>query len=165
MEYYGPRFKLEVLANNSDDHNPPEYLEGIKKAVFESLRNLPHAPSAGMNFAPQPLRKELGMRSLDPDDPDDEIEERVQKIIKSESDDDSEVPNRARKAMEDEEDMMSCGSSRRKRTFFAKKAVFKPEVTINGFNQPPVNGLLKKVINGGAISRDISRAGSPMSVS
>jgi histone deacetylase 1/2 len=30
MEYYGPRFKLEVLPNNTDDHNPPEYLEAIK---------------------------------------------------------------------------------------------------------------------------------------
>jgi len=30
MEYYGPRYKLEVLANNADDHNPPEYLEKIK---------------------------------------------------------------------------------------------------------------------------------------
>lgn len=30
MEYYGPRYKLEVLANNQDDHNPPEYLEAIK---------------------------------------------------------------------------------------------------------------------------------------
>lgn len=30
MEYYGPRYKLEVLANNADNHNPPEYLEKIK---------------------------------------------------------------------------------------------------------------------------------------
>lgn len=30
MEYYGPRYKLEVLANNQDNHNPPEYLESIK---------------------------------------------------------------------------------------------------------------------------------------
>jgi histone deacetylase 1/2 len=30
MEYYGPRFKLEVLPHNTDDHNPPEYLEAMK---------------------------------------------------------------------------------------------------------------------------------------
>lgn len=30
LEYYGPRYKLEVLPTNAVDHNPPEYLERIK---------------------------------------------------------------------------------------------------------------------------------------
>jgi histone deacetylase 1/2 len=30
MEYYGPRYKLEVLANNMDDQNTPEYLASIR---------------------------------------------------------------------------------------------------------------------------------------
>jgi len=30
MEYFGPRFKLEVLANNQDNQNSREYLENIK---------------------------------------------------------------------------------------------------------------------------------------
>lgn len=30
MEYYGPRYKLEVLPNNTDDHNPTAYLDAIK---------------------------------------------------------------------------------------------------------------------------------------
>ena len=34
MEYYGPRFKLEVLSNNTDNHNPPEYIEAIKYVSF-----------------------------------------------------------------------------------------------------------------------------------
>ena len=40
MEYYGPRYKLEVLANNADDHNPPEYLEKIKYVVLASRVHL-----------------------------------------------------------------------------------------------------------------------------
>lgn len=38
MEYYGPRYKLEVLANNADDHNPPEYLEKIKSVSNGTMR-------------------------------------------------------------------------------------------------------------------------------
>lgn len=30
LEYYGPRYKLEVLSNNMDDYNSKEYLNGIK---------------------------------------------------------------------------------------------------------------------------------------
>lgn len=30
LEYYGPRYKLEVLSNNMDDYNSKEYLNSIK---------------------------------------------------------------------------------------------------------------------------------------
>lgn len=30
MEYFGPRFKLEVLPNNMDDYNSVEYLSSLK---------------------------------------------------------------------------------------------------------------------------------------
>ena len=34
MEYYGPRYKLEVLPNNTDDHNPTAYLDAIKYVPY-----------------------------------------------------------------------------------------------------------------------------------
>lgn len=30
MEYYGPRYKLEVLPSNVEDFNTPEYLADLK---------------------------------------------------------------------------------------------------------------------------------------
>jgi len=30
MEYFGPRYKLEVLQNNMEDYNSTEYLSNIK---------------------------------------------------------------------------------------------------------------------------------------
>ncbi|OCF43072.1 histone deacetylase 1/2 [Kwoniella heveanensis CBS 569] len=84
MEYYGPRYKLEVLPNNTDDHNPPEYLEKIKKQVIENLRNLPHAPSAQMRQVPSdPLSKALGLRrDGDASDPEDEVDTRIRALLK-----------------------------------------------------------------------------------
>ncbi|WVR03230.1 hypothetical protein IAU60_000221 [Kwoniella sp. DSM 27419] len=84
MEYYGPRYKLEVLTNNTDDHNPPEYLERIKRQVIENLRDLPHAPSAQMRQVPtNPLSQALGMgKKDDADEPEDEVDARIRKLIK-----------------------------------------------------------------------------------
>nr|XP_018266320.1 histone deacetylase 1/2 [Kwoniella dejecticola CBS 10117]OBR88478.1 histone deacetylase 1/2 [Kwoniella dejecticola CBS 10117] len=79
MEYYGPRYKLEVLANNTDDHNPTE------TQVIDNLRNLPHAPSAQMSHVPgQPISRMIGLtKESDLKDPDDELDDRVKKYILS----------------------------------------------------------------------------------
>ncbi|ORY30812.1 hypothetical protein BCR39DRAFT_528477 [Naematelia encephala] len=81
MEYYGPRYKLEVLPNNTDNHNPPEYIESIKRTVLENLRNLPHAPSAQLSQVPGKLSKALGLKE-ELSDPEDEIDARIRKFVR-----------------------------------------------------------------------------------
>ncbi|KAI9632173.1 putative histone deacetylase 1 [Dioszegia hungarica] len=87
MEYYGPRYKLEVLANNQDNHNPFEYLDAIKRQVMENLRDLVHVPSVQMHFVPtQTVGEALGMKTamrigVGVDD-EDEVDVRVRDIIK-----------------------------------------------------------------------------------
>jgi histone deacetylase 1/2 len=79
MEYFGPRYKLEVLPTNVDDHNPPEYLEALKRQVFENLRELPHAPGVQMReVSSKPLSRVLGInKDDDDDDPDNELDQRI----------------------------------------------------------------------------------------
>lgn len=73
MEYYGPRYKLEVLENNMDNYNTDEYLSSIKRRIIENLRSMPFAPSAQMREVPaQSVGKHLGIRSRDTVDARDE---------------------------------------------------------------------------------------------
>jgi histone deacetylase 1/2 len=44
-EYYGPDYELDVKPSNMTDHNTPEYLEKLREAVFEVLRDKNAAPS------------------------------------------------------------------------------------------------------------------------
>lgn len=44
-EYYGPDYELDVKASNMTDHNTPKYLDKLKEAVFEMLRDKDAAPS------------------------------------------------------------------------------------------------------------------------
>lgn len=55
-EYYGPDYELDVKPSNMTDHNTPEYLEKLREAVFEVLRDKNAAPSV-------PLQGELGSSS------------------------------------------------------------------------------------------------------
>ncbi|XAO24542.1 hypothetical protein I312_103344 [Cryptococcus bacillisporus CA1280] len=83
LEYYGPRYKLEVLPTNAVDHNPPEYLERIKNQVFENLRNLPFAPSAQMRSVPsKTIGQVLGITDGGDEEPEDEIDQRIKKLLK-----------------------------------------------------------------------------------
>ncbi|KAI0218946.1 Histone deacetylase 2 [Massospora cicadina] len=51
--YYGPEYRLNVEPNNMDDLNSRSYLDKIKAAVMENLRNLPFAPSVQMQEVPR----------------------------------------------------------------------------------------------------------------
>ena len=168
MEYYGPRYKLEVLANNSEDHNPLEYLENIKRVVLENLRQLPHAPSAQMGHVPsRSVSKAIGLKSIGPDDPDDEIDIRVKRWHRRETGGYSSGeeerrnirsgPSRSmmrRRDEYDDNDMESSGSTRPKRVFFhsTAKSPWAPPTApiINGY----INGTSsteterKSVLNG-----------------
>lgn len=73
MEYYGPRYKLEVLSNNMDNYNTTQYLESIKRRIIENLRSMPFAPSAPMREVPnQSVGKHLGIHSQNAQDSMDE---------------------------------------------------------------------------------------------
>ncbi|WVO13577.1 hypothetical protein L204_101198 [Cryptococcus depauperatus] len=83
LEYYGPRYKLEVLPTNAPDHNPPEYLERIKKQVFENLRELPFAPSVQLRRQQkQTIGQVLGITANGDDEPEDEIDQRIRRLLK-----------------------------------------------------------------------------------
>ncbi|WWC85495.1 uncharacterized protein L201_000359 [Kwoniella dendrophila CBS 6074] len=108
MEYYGPRYKLEVLPNNTDDHNPTDYLDKIRTQVIENLRNLPHAPSVQMRQVPsQSLSSAIGLqKENDINDPEDEIDIRVRKYIQRKQLNGGYSPNSS-----DEEDVPMNGDS------------------------------------------------------
>ena len=44
-EYYGPDYELDVRPSNMTDHNTVEYLDKLREAVFEVLRDQNAAPS------------------------------------------------------------------------------------------------------------------------
>ncbi|WVR09126.1 histone deacetylase RPD3 [Kwoniella sp. DSM 27419] len=52
-EYYGPDYELDVRASNMTDHNTPEYLQKVKEAVFEVLRDKNAAPSVPLQEVPK----------------------------------------------------------------------------------------------------------------
>ncbi|KAG8923561.1 hypothetical protein FRC01_012602 [Tulasnella sp. 417] len=68
LEYYGPRYRLEVEPNNMTDDNGP-YLEAMKMQALEGLRDLPFAPSVGLHQVPgTDLAEETGIRVRDEDE-------------------------------------------------------------------------------------------------
>ncbi|WVQ93303.1 histone deacetylase RPD3 [Kwoniella sp. CBS 9459] len=67
-EYYGPTYELDVRSSNMTDHNTPEYLQKVKEAVFEVLRDKNAAPSV-------PLQEVPKLRHDDEDENEDEDEE------------------------------------------------------------------------------------------
>ncbi|KAJ9123887.1 histone deacetylase (class I) Clr6 [Naganishia vaughanmartiniae] len=88
LEYYGPRYKLEVLSNNMDDYNSKEYLNSIKARIIENLRNLPFAPGVQMQQVPSiSLGKAIGVRTTSTaagnDDVDFELDAKIRDIMKA----------------------------------------------------------------------------------
>ncbi|KAI7866395.1 hypothetical protein BDF14DRAFT_1812761 [Spinellus fusiger] len=53
FEYYGPEYKLEVPSNNMTNHNTRDYLERIIAKIIDNLRDMPFAPSVGMQEVPR----------------------------------------------------------------------------------------------------------------
>lgn len=53
-EYYGPDYELDVRPSNMTDHNTPEYLDKLREAVFESMRDNTAAPSVQMHSESDP---------------------------------------------------------------------------------------------------------------
>lgn len=97
MEYYGPRYKLEVLPSNVEDFNTPGYLDDLKyvqqacthstvsevsiyrRQISKHLKNLPFAPSAQMRqVTGRNVSQAVGLSNeWETDDPEDQIDQRL----------------------------------------------------------------------------------------
>jgi histone deacetylase 1/2 len=64
-EYYGPDFRLHIMPSNMENQNTNSYLEKIQVSLFETLKDLPHAPS--VKFHVTPRDKEEVPTETDPD--------------------------------------------------------------------------------------------------
>ncbi|WWD21108.1 histone deacetylase RPD3 [Kwoniella shandongensis] len=72
-EYYGPTYELDVRASNMTDHNTPEYLQKVREAVFEVLRDKNAAPSVPLQEVPKLAHD---------DDDDNELEDEESKEVR-----------------------------------------------------------------------------------
>ncbi|KAH7727533.1 Histone deacetylase domain containing protein [Aphelenchoides avenae] len=79
FEYYGPDFKLHITPSNMTNHNTPEYLDKVKVKIFESLRNIPHAPGVQMQerAADAMDLEELDKAAVDAADPDKRLPDAI----------------------------------------------------------------------------------------
>ncbi|KAG8964551.1 hypothetical protein FRC03_001655 [Tulasnella sp. 419] len=85
LEYYGPRYRLEVQPSNMTDDNHP-YLEQTKIQILEGLRDLPFAPSIGMQNVPSAsVSQETGIRVRDNDGDSDlsDLDVRIAQRVRS----------------------------------------------------------------------------------
>ncbi|KAG5649423.1 hypothetical protein H0H81_003952 [Sphagnurus paluster] len=78
FEWFGPRYRLEVLENNMDDlNNKDGLLDKIRITALQQLQELAHAPSVGMHDVPRDsVGHHLGLRS-DHYDTHDELDLRL----------------------------------------------------------------------------------------
>ncbi|KAI1722464.1 histone deacetylase domain-containing protein [Ditylenchus destructor] len=82
FEYYGPDFKLHITQSNMTNHNTPEYLDKVKEKIFESLRQLPHAPSVQMHDSDPDAIEVDENAPIDEANPDERLPEaEVDKLI------------------------------------------------------------------------------------
>ncbi|KAG8906139.1 hypothetical protein FRB99_007529 [Tulasnella sp. 403] len=96
LEYYGPRYRLEVEPNNMTDDNGP-FIERTKMQVLEGLRDLPFAPSVGLHQVPgTDLAEETGIRIRDEDEEselsvlDVQIAQKIRDAVASNEDSETE---------------------------------------------------------------------------
>ena len=87
-EYYGPDYELDVKPSNMTDHNTPEYLDKLREAVFEVLRDKNAAPSVplqgGSTFMTTLMKEIPKLRHDDESDSEMEDEEDKDERVPSE---------------------------------------------------------------------------------
>lgn len=72
LEWYGPRYRLDVESSNMQNDNDSVYLEGIKRKVIEGLKDLPFAPGVGMQEVPRTdVGEAIGLADEEGDDTSD----------------------------------------------------------------------------------------------
>ncbi|KDQ15475.1 hypothetical protein BOTBODRAFT_108783 [Botryobasidium botryosum FD-172 SS1] len=73
MDWFGPRYRLEVQESNMTDDNRREYLDIVRQKAIEGLRDLPFAPSVAIQPVPRnKMTEELGLFGQEVDDSDEE---------------------------------------------------------------------------------------------
>lgn len=87
FEYYGPDFKLHINPSNMTNHNTNEYLDKVKEKIFESLRQIPHAPGVQIQATDTDAIQfdEAEAAQLDAANPDERLPEPItDKMVESE---------------------------------------------------------------------------------
>ncbi|KAF9257791.1 histone deacetylase [Marasmius fiardii PR-910] len=81
LEWFGPRYRLEVLRSNMEDMNVKDgYLDNIRTAALQQLSELPCAPSVGMHHVPsESIGNHTGLylNESDDDEPLDELDHKL----------------------------------------------------------------------------------------
>ncbi|KAK7043742.1 hypothetical protein VNI00_008354 [Paramarasmius palmivorus] len=80
LEWYGPRYRLEVLRNNMDDMNTKDgYLDHVRTQVLKQLSALPCAPSVGLHDVPsESVGTHTGLYIPDDEyEPQDELDQKL----------------------------------------------------------------------------------------
>lgn len=79
FEWFGPRYRLEVVPNNMDDVNVRDgSLQQVRETILKQLSELQPAPSVGMHEVPgESLGEHLGLDKDDEDDQMDELDEHL----------------------------------------------------------------------------------------
>ncbi|KZT23094.1 histone deacetylase RPD3 [Neolentinus lepideus HHB14362 ss-1] len=75
FEFFGPRYRLEVMSNTMDDQNLiGGYIDELRTKVLNRLSRLQPAPSVGMHDVPrESVGEHLGWH-MEPDDPEDDLD-------------------------------------------------------------------------------------------
>uniref|UniRef100_A0A0B7JZS0 histone deacetylase n=1 Tax=Bionectria ochroleuca TaxID=29856 RepID=A0A0B7JZS0_BIOOC len=118
-EYYAPDFELNVRSSNMENSNSREYLEKIKAAVVDNLRQTGPAPSVQMQDVP---RKPFGGMTDEEEAELDDLDEDENKDVRmSEHQWDKHIENKAEFEPSDDDDHARANGATRdsgnKRTF------------------------------------------------
>lgn len=83
FDWFGPRYRLEVVENNMDDLNVKDgSLEKVRTTALEQLQELSHAPSVGIHETPrESLGEHLGFGKDEYEDKD-ELDERLAQHVR-----------------------------------------------------------------------------------
>ncbi|KAF8885808.1 histone deacetylase RPD3 [Infundibulicybe gibba] len=130
FEWFGPRYRLEVVENNMDDLNIKDgSLEKVRITALEQLQELPSAPSVEMHDAPrQSVGEHLGF-GKDEEEGRDSLDERLAQHARyvynlQESDTPSEFSE------EESWDSDESTSSRRRRNPRTRRALAKKRMSL-----------------------------------
>ncbi|EGO02405.1 hypothetical protein SERLA73DRAFT_178334 [Serpula lacrymans var. lacrymans S7.3] len=116
FEWFGPRYRLEVLPNNMEDYNVRDgALDKVRTTALEQLSELAGPPSVGMHDVPrQSLGHHLGFRGDTDSEATDELDERLAQyshfVYKQQEEAEAESAE-----SDDEDEWDSDGSTRSRR--------------------------------------------------
>ncbi|TIB70803.1 histone deacetylase [Wallemia mellicola] len=158
LDYYGPRYKLDVPETNMENHNTPEYLHDIQTKVFEHLKELPFAPSAQIREVPS-----------DPwpysDQSDDELDERISKAANNIYDEPEMEEDDYQSTYKNRSNRIN-GRNRTQNFSKKKRRFFQSAQTSNNFNnfgcghehtsKPQLDDFLRQIVGSSASTNTLN---------